>query len=146
MMEIVKSALLVTENEILIQQLNDIFLKNNYSLYIEKSKIKSILKLLQQEINLIMIYIDGSLNFNLELIDIIKRTRPRLPIIILSNDSTVETLRDFIQAGVFYYALKPIDDDEIYRLLETVGHVNKLHGNIRNSCHDHFRTKNLMYN
>lgn len=145
MMEIIKSALLVTENEILTQQLSDIFLKNRYSVIIEKSKIKSILKMLQQNIDLIMIDIDASLNFNLDLVDIIKRTRPRLPIIVISKDDTVETLRNFIQAGVFYYALKPIDVDEIERLLETVGHVNKLRGKIRNSCSDHYETKKLMY-
>lgn len=144
-MEILKSMLLVTEDGNLIQQLNDLFLKHDYAVFTEKSKIKSILKMLQQNIDLIMIDIDASVDFNLELIDIIKRTRPRLPIVVLSSDGTIDTLRKFIQAGVFYCALKPLEADEIEKLLEAVRHVNKLRGKLRNSFCDHYETKKLMY-
>jgi len=144
-MELVRSMLLVAEDENLIQQVSNQFSKHNYSVVIENSKIKSILKMLQQNIDLIMIDIDVTVNLNLDLIDIIRRTRPRLPIVVLSSDGTIDTLRKYIQAGVFYCALKPLDADEIVKLLEAVSHVNKLRGKMRDSFYDHYETKKLMY-
>lgn len=120
MNKIASSVLVVTEDSALANQLNSIFKKHNYSVIIEKSKIKSILKILEQDITLIMIDIDLPVNSHLDFVNIIKKTRPRVPIITFSTDSSIDTLKKFVQTGVFYCALKPIRFQEIEQVIEKI--------------------------
>jgi DNA-binding NtrC family response regulator len=116
------SVLLVTEDPMLIKQLNSILQNQDYSVIIEDSKIKSILKILENDVSLIMIDIDMPMNSHIDLIMIIKKTRPRVPIITFSTDTSLDTLRKFVQAGVFYCALKPIRYQELEQVIEKVVH------------------------
>ena len=45
--------------------------------------------------------------------EILRKMRPRLPVIVLSGDSSVETGRQILQLGVFYYLLKPLNLEEL---------------------------------
>jgi len=57
-------------------------------------------------------------------LDVIRQARvlqagsPRTPIIVLSADATIQTMRDAEQAGSYAYLTKPVD---VSRLLETLG-------------------------
>ena len=48
-----------------------------------------------------------------EVIPIIKRIDPRLRIIVTSSNSSLELARKVREEGVFFYALKPLDFEEI---------------------------------
>jgi len=50
-------------------------------------------------------------------IQIIRKCRPRVPIIVLSDDYSVATGSSIMEHGVFYYVYKPLDMD---RFLEVV--------------------------
>jgi len=43
--------------------------------------------------------------------------RPRLPVIVLSGDHSVEAGRQILQHGVFYYFLKPLDLEELDQIV-----------------------------
>ena len=88
-------------------------------------KIKSILKILDQEIEFLILDMDFPQNSNMDLIDIIRRTRPRLPIIVLSEDNSLKTVRKFAQAGVFYCALKPVQVEEKEKVLEALNRLRQ---------------------
>ena len=45
--------------------------------------------------------------------EVLRKMRPRLPVIVLSGDSSVETGRQILQLGVFYYLLKPLNLEEL---------------------------------
>jgi len=42
-------------------------------------------------------------------ISIFKKSRPRVPVIVLSDDYSVETGSSIMEHGIFYYVYKPVD-------------------------------------
>ncbi|MHB8173096.1 MAG: response regulator [Nitrospirota bacterium] len=51
-------------------------------------------------------------------VQIIKKCRPRLPVIVISDDYTVDTGSRIMEQGVFYYMYKPIELDKLGELVE----------------------------
>ena len=43
-----------------------------------------------------------------KLIKIIKKSRPRIPLIIISSDDSRKELTEILEQGVFYFVLKPV--------------------------------------
>jgi len=52
-------------------------------------------------------------------VEILRKIRPRLPVIVLSGDHSIETGRQVLQHGVFYYLLKPLDLKELDQVVRT---------------------------
>jgi DNA-binding response OmpR family regulator len=48
-----------------------------------------------------------------KVLEILRKMRPRLPLIVLSGDSSVETGREILQHGPFYYLIKPVNLEEL---------------------------------
>lgn len=124
MIRVIRSAVIVTEDPNVIKQIGSLLIQYDYSLLVEKSKIKSIVKILEQEINLIVVDTEIQGNSHLDLINIIRKMRPRLPIIVLSNDNSVQTLRTFAQMGVFYSLLKPVESGEVENLVRALDKID----------------------
>ena len=125
MIRVIKTVVIATEDPVVINQLSTILMQHDYSIIIEKSTIKSILKILEQEIDFLILDIDSPENSNMDLIDIIRKTRPRLPIVVLSQDTSIELIRELAEAGVFYCALKPVQLGELKNLIEAVKRYHK---------------------
>lgn len=124
-MRAIESVVVAAENPVLINQVSNILMQHDYSIIIEKSAIKSIRKILEQEIDILILDLDSRNNSNMDLINVIRRMRPRLPIIVLSEDDSIATVRELAQAGVFYCALKPIQISEIEKVLKALEKVIK---------------------
>ena len=54
-----------------------------------------------------------------EMIPLVKRINPKLPIIVMSASSSVELAQRIRNEGIFFYAMKPIDADEIETVVES---------------------------
>jgi len=52
-------------------------------------------------------------------VEILRKIRPRLPVIVLSGDHSIETGRQILQHGVFYYLLKPVDAKELDQVVQS---------------------------
>jgi DNA-binding NtrC family response regulator len=50
-------------------------------------------------------------------VEILRKMRPRLPVIVLSGDHSVEAGRQILQHGVFYYFLKPFNPEELDQIV-----------------------------
>ena len=98
MIHAIKSVVIATEDPVVINKISSILLQHNYSIEIEKSTTKSILKILEKEIEFLILDIDYPQNSNMDLIDIIRKMRPRLPIVVLSTNDSIETIRKLAQA------------------------------------------------
>jgi DNA-binding NtrC family response regulator len=48
-----------------------------------------------------------------ELIPIVKKINRRIPIIVMSSDDSIDLARKVRQAGIFFYAMKPLNIEEI---------------------------------
>lgn len=122
-----KSSIIASEDTNLINQMTDILLQHDFTITIEKSIMKIISKLLESNVNLLILDLDSPQSINFESIDIIRKLRPRLPIIVLSTDSSLETLKALAQKGIFYSTTKPIEAEEIQEVLEALELFHRKH-------------------
>jgi DNA-binding NtrC family response regulator len=51
-------------------------------------------------------------------IEILRKIRPRLPLVVLSGDRSLEAGRQVLQHGVFYYLLTPFDGNELDQIVQ----------------------------
>ena len=100
--------------------MTDILMQHDFTVTIEKSIIKLISSILEKEINLLILDLDSLQGLHFDSIDIVRKLRPRLPIIVLLTDSSLEMLKKLVQKGVFYTASKPIQADEIEDVIQAV--------------------------
>ena len=54
-----------------------------------------------------------------EMIPLLKRINPKMPIIVMSASGSVELAQKIRNEGIFFYAMKPIDPDEIETVVES---------------------------
>jgi len=54
-----------------------------------------------------------------EMIPLVKRVNPKLPIVVMSASSSIELAQRIRNAGIFFYAMKPIDVGEIETVIES---------------------------
>ena len=52
-------------------------------------------------------------------VQIIKNCRPRIPVIIISEDYSVSTGSRIMEQGVFYYMYKPVDMDSLREIIDS---------------------------
>ena len=123
-----KSSIIASEDTTVINQVTEILLQNEYSVTVEKSILKIISKILESEITLLFLDLESPQNIALDSIDIIRKLRPRLRIIVLSIDNTLETLKALAQKGIFYSTIKPIQAEEIQEVLNAIEQAYKKNG------------------
>jgi DNA-binding response OmpR family regulator len=54
-----------------------------------------------------------------KLIEIIKKSRPRIPLIIISSGDSREELTRVLEQGIFYFIMKPINGEELKKAVES---------------------------
>lgn len=62
---------------------------------------------------------DGDIGIK-ELIHVIKKLDPSLPIIVTTEKSSFEEEREIRTAGIFFYMIKPFNSEEIKSVLEEI--------------------------
>ena len=120
MTRIDKSSIIVSSDPAVINLMTDILMQHDFTVTIEKSIIKFISSILEKEINLFILDLDSPEGLNFDSIDIIRKLRPQLPIIVLLEDDSLETLKTLVQKGVFYSAIKPVQNEEIQEVINAV--------------------------
>jgi DNA-binding NtrC family response regulator len=79
------------------------------------------------EENIALVILDSSVKepSGTRTVEILRKMRPRLPVIVLSADHSVEAGRDILQHGVFYYFVKPLDLAELDQIVRIALAPNK---------------------
>jgi DNA-binding NtrC family response regulator len=120
MTRIDKSSTILSSDAHVVNQMTDILMQHDFTVTVEKSIIKLISSMLEKEISLLILDLDSPQGVNFDSIDIIRKLRPRLPIIVILVDNSLETLKTVVQKGVFYTALKPVLVEEIEEVIQAV--------------------------
>ena len=120
MTRIDKSSTILSSDARVVNQMTDILMQHDFTVTVEKSIIKLISSMLEKEISLLILDLDSPQGVNFDSIDIIRKLRPRLPIIVILVDNSLETLKTVVQKGVFYTALKPVLVEEIEEVIQAV--------------------------
>jgi len=120
MTRVIKSSIIVSSDPAVINLMTEILMQHDFTVTIEKSIIKFISSVLEKEINLLILDLDSPQGLHFDSIDIIRKLRPRLPIIVLLMDESLDVLKKLVPKGVFYTALKPIQREEIEEVIQAV--------------------------
>ena len=78
MIKKVRSMIIATEDSEVINQLSSLFLTEDYTITIEKSQTKTILKALEQQVDLLILDLAQPDSSKMDLVNIIRKTRPIL--------------------------------------------------------------------
>jgi len=54
-----------------------------------------------------------------KLVEIIKKSRPRIPLIIISSADSKEELAKVLEQGVFYFIMKPVEGEELRQAVDS---------------------------
>jgi DNA-binding NtrC family response regulator len=108
---------------------NDVELKSKLLMLLEQKRwqtmsssrgSEAILTVLEKDIQLIILDIELEGMSGVEIIPILKKSRPKIPIIVVSGDESVKTGSEVLQHGIFYYLFKPLNLTEVNDLLAFV--------------------------
>ena len=77
-----------------------------------------ILEVIGRELDLVIIDTNLKGLHPAKTVQIVKRCRPSLPVIVISDDYTVATGSRIMEQGVFYYMYKPVEMDQLGELVE----------------------------
>ncbi len=78
-----------------------------------------LLKILDKDIDLAIIDENLAGMAGSKLIKIIKMSRPRIPLIIISSGNSKEELARVLEQGVFYFIIKPINGEELKEAVDS---------------------------
>ena len=78
-----------------------------------------LLKILDKDIDLAIIDENLAGMAGSKLIQIIKKSRPRIPLIIISSGDSKEELARVLEQGVFYFIIKPINGEELIEAVDS---------------------------
>ena len=122
-MSLGKLTLILSENEVLRERVVRMLCKTGYSYLLESDKVDFILKLLKLDVHLAIIDIDQNDEERVDLIELIKNLRPKLPIITILNDLETDKCEDFLAAGARFCLLNM--DKDLARLSDEMEYLEK---------------------
>ena len=102
------------------------FKAKDYKVTIENHGSRALLKVLENPVDLFIHDVPMKNELNLDIIEIIRKVKPRVPIIVLCENTSIKIVRTFAEVGVFYCAMKPIQLGEIEKVIEA---IERLHEN-----------------
>lgn len=85
----------------------------------------ALLAVVEQDVGLVILDLSIDEPSGVKTVEILRKIRPRLPLVVLSGDQSLETGRQVLQHGVFYYLLKPLDLEELGQIVQIALASNK---------------------
>ncbi len=83
----------------------------------------AILQMLEKEIDLLLVDIDMSGQVGTEILPVIRRLRPRLPVILISDDFTYRIRKTAAEQGVTFQSIKPRSSDETVEIASVMAKI-----------------------
>lgn len=95
------------------KQLKNLFRRERYIVETACMASEVIKQVQNNNIDIVIMDVDLLEMKGYEIVQILKKIHGNLPIIMMSQDSSLEVAKRVRETGVFFYALKPLDVDEI---------------------------------
>ena len=120
-----RKVLIVTSELSIRQQLLSRVSAKGYQAVAAERCCDALLAVVEQNVGLVIIDLSIDEPAGVKTVEILRKIRPRLPLIVLSGDRSLEAGRQVLQHGVFYYLLKPFDCDELDQIVQIALTSNK---------------------
>ncbi len=92
--------------------------KERWAVVLETEGAEALVSILERPFDMAVIDLALSDMEGRQVIRIIRRSRPKIPLVVISDDASVETRASVMQEGVVYYSVKPLDPAEILQALQ----------------------------
>lgn len=104
----------------LLGQLKGFFAENfdKKVVYVQETS-DFLLEILDKRVDLTIIDVNLSGLPTAKTIQIFKKCRPRVPVIVVSDDYSVETGSSIMEHGIFYYLYKPLETDQLREIVQS---------------------------
>jgi DNA-binding NtrC family response regulator len=112
--------LLATRDDGFEQSLADVLQHSEYPTLVVRSCREALEYLLDNEVDLVVIDPDLGALDGVGTIELVKKLCPRMPVIVVSEDSSYETCARIAKAGVYFSMAKPIDKKITKELMKSV--------------------------
>ena len=99
--------------------------------HIQSLNENTIMNILEHPVDLLLYDMDGYKMNHLDTLRIIRNLISHLPIVVLTDDNSLDTMKYLAQLSIYYCALKPIRNVEIESVIHAVRSL-KLN---RKNCH-----------
>lgn len=125
MMSDQRKVLIVTPESSIRQQILSRVLARGYQAVAAEKGYDALLTVVEQNVGLVIIDLSIDESAGVKTIEILRKIRPRVPLVVLSGDRSLEAGRQVLQHGVFYYLLKPFDLEELDQIVQIALTSNK---------------------
>lgn len=115
-----KSILLATNDVDLQSCVSSLLPLNEYQILTLENSKEVLLAIMDKKIDLIILDADIKGIESLDVLEIIRKCRPKIPVIAITSDNSFRTGLKIAKQGVLYYMLKPAAKEEVNQVLESV--------------------------
>jgi len=122
------SILLASSCEETKREVMTFLLKRGHRVRVVERGSEALLAALDEEPDLVILDLELQELPGLKTIELIKRLRPWIPLIVLSDDASVETGSRVLEKGVFSYFLKPLSLSHLGEVVECALHRPRREG------------------
>ena len=120
-----RKVLIVTPESSIRQQILSRVSAKGYQAVAAERGYDALLTVVEQNVGLVIIDLSIEESAGVKTVEILRKIRPRLPLVVLSSDRSLEAGREVLQHGVFYYLLKPFDVEEFDQVVQIALTSNK---------------------
>lgn len=121
-----RKVLIVTLESSIRQQILSRVAAKGYQAIAAERGYDALLTVVEQNVGLVILDLSIDESAGVKTVEILRKIRPRLPLVVLSGDRSLEAGRQVLQHGVFYYLLKPFDLEELDQIVQSALTSNKL--------------------
>jgi DNA-binding NtrC family response regulator len=114
------TVIIESDDESVIQMFRQASSLKGYKVLVEHEKLQAIWDTLDNIVVCFVIDLDVLGTESMAFINIIKKMRPRLPVVILSSEENQSSTKIMAEFGVFYRGIKPLCVQEVEHILEGV--------------------------
>ena len=95
-------------------------ISKGYNVLVERGKLQAIRAILEHQVICLVLDLECFGSDSLAFMNIVKKIRPRLPIVVLSAEEKISSTRMLAEFGTFYRGVKPLSVQEIEHVVEGV--------------------------
>ncbi len=110
--------LVVDDEQGMLKYLNKLLSENGYDISLADHGVAGLMEVGQKDFDLILLDIKMPQMDGMEFLERVKKTKPHIPIVIMTGHGTIETAIKAMKLGAYDYINKPFEIDEILIVID----------------------------
>lgn len=120
-----RSVIVASGDSTIVSQIGELLKQYRYKVVFENLANKALLYVLENNVDIFIYDLTMNDESMISMINVVHRTKPKLPIIVLCEDTSLETMRKLNELGVFYCAMHPVQTEEMEKVMEAIERLHK---------------------